>query len=87
MKIRFYSPFNRICGSELDIEIEESITLKDLIYMLSLRYSEFEKYASKEDDEALWAHMLIVKNGASITLNDYIDSNDKIDILPFAAGG
>ena len=87
MKIRFYKPFNRICGSELDIEIEEPITLKNLIYILSLSYSGFEKYASKENDEKLRAHMHVVNGGRLVKLDDTIQPNDKIGILPIASGG
>jgi hypothetical protein len=87
MKIRLYSPFNHICGSELDIKIKGPISLKKLICILSSKYSGFEKYALKKNDEELWAHMLVLKNGGAIRLDDKIDPDDYIHILPLASGG
>jgi molybdopterin converting factor small subunit len=87
MVIRFFGPFENLAEKETRITLKEPISTGAMIQMLADRYPGFARYAAKQDDVDLGAHVMLVRNGAPLKLADTIEDADSIHILLPVTGG
>jgi len=82
IKIKAFSVFTDILGKELILEIpgRETISLEDLIDLLTKKYSELSKLLNKIE------YILLV-NGKRVDKKYILHSGDEVAILPPASGG
>lgn len=86
MLIEFSKPFDKEFGERIEIELEGTLTLKELIELLALRFSGFKRF-SLEDDSSLSAHMMFARNGRILRLSDHLQAGDVIHLFLPGTGG
>ena len=88
MRINFYGPFKNSFGPKITLELEKSATIKELIFILSNQNAKFGRYfENRETDADLSGHIVFVKEGRILVLNDYIENSDVVHVLLPATGG
>ncbi|MCD6196570.1 MAG: MoaD family protein [Staphylothermus sp.] len=82
IRVKAFSVFTDILGKELILEIpgRETISLEDLIDLLTKKYSELSKLLNKIE------YILLV-NGKRVDKKYILHSGDEVAILPPASGG
>lgn len=90
MNIRLFSNLRDIVGKEeIEIEIESSVALQDLLNSIFFSYGEkAKKYIFKPTGQ-IADHLLISVNGNTIqnTQDILLKNDDQMTILPVLAGG
>jgi len=87
MVIKFFGPFEKLAEKEVRIELKKPISTQDMLQMLASRYPGFAPYSTKRDDAELSAHVMFIRNGASLKLTDKIEDKDCVNILLPVVGG
>lgn len=87
MRIRFIGPFEKLAGKEMALELERPITLRELIGCLSRRAEGFTTYTELETDEALAAHVMFLRGGRHLRLDDRVRAEDEVDVVLPVTGG
>ena len=87
--IRYFAPFDDLSGSKQEnLTVDKaSITVNELIEMLSNKYSKLKAYVSTTSDEALRRHMIVAIGTRIAHLEDAVHDGDNIKILPTISGG
>jgi len=87
MVIRFYGPFRKTAGDQIDIELQGEATLRDLVEMLSNRIDGFPSYSGRTTDTNLAAHVMFIRKGNFLKLDQRVEKSDIIDVVLPATGG
>jgi molybdopterin converting factor small subunit len=87
MHLQFFGPFDKLIEREIHLDLNESITLAELIHLLSSRYDAFAQYGEKKTDADLSAHVVFLKEGRPLKLADNIENSDTVKVLLPVAGG
>ena len=87
MVIRFLGPFRKLAEREIRIELEEAISIQELVKILASRYPGFARYSGTKEYGELSAHVMFVRNGAPLKLTDRIENTDHISVLVPVTGG
>ena len=88
MQINFYGPFKNLFGPKITLELDKSTTIKELICILSNENVKFGRYfENRETDADLSGHIVFVKEGRNLGLNDCIENSDVVHVLLPATGG
>ena len=92
MKIQFFSILQEIVGtSAIEIEPSENTTLRHLLNNLSNKYGvRFRNHLFKQNTQELNPNLIILYNGRRLKteqLNNPLNNNDTLVILPAASGG
>ena len=87
MIIEFFGPFQKIAEKETRIEVEAPITLAELLERLQYQYPKLKPLLMKETYAELSAHVMFIKNGEPIKLNDVLIDEDIIQVLLPVTGG
>ena len=87
MKVRFYAPFDKITGREAEFDIQEKVTLRQFIGVLRRKYPDLAPYLVEEDKSHFTSYIFVVRNGASLGLDDAVGDGDILSILLPATGG
>jgi len=87
MRIRFHGPFERLAGREVQMDVEGSVTLRQLLGYLADRFAGFALYTAKTTDEDLSAHVMFVRKGKHLKLGDTIENDDTLNVYLPVTGG
>jgi molybdopterin converting factor small subunit len=88
MKVCFRRPFDELAGmKETNLEIDESVQLKDVLKLLAAKAPGLRQYLCEETDEVLNFSILFVCGDKILRLEDRIQNKDKILLLPPISGG
>ena len=87
MRMRFFGPFYKLLGQEIDLHLSGPVSLEQLIRLLSSRYSVLEKYSKSTTDADLSAHIVFVREGRPLRLSDPIKDDDVVQVLLPVTGG
>ena len=83
-----YPPYRAGLGSrQLELEVPEGATLRDVLRLLARRSAEFEPLAGAKKDEWLWGQLLVHVKGEMVRLDDRLSEGDRLELLPPIAGG
>jgi len=89
---KFFTRLREITGKkEEEIEVQESVTIKDALKLVSERHSHQFKNYLYDENERVQSHLLFLVNGRSITdlhgFKTKLKDGDKVAILPPMSGG
>ncbi len=88
MKIRFFKPFDEISGQdEMDLELKKPVQVKEVLGEIEKRVPTFQRYLRKEKDEVLNFFVVLVRGDEILKLNDLIQDQDTVKVLPPISGG
>jgi molybdopterin converting factor small subunit len=88
LSVLAYPPYRAGLGfRDLDIEVPDGATLRDVLRLLARRSAEFEPLAAARKDEWLWGQLLVHVKGEMVRLDDRLNEGDKLELLPPIAGG
>ncbi|RJX32510.1 MAG: hypothetical protein C4525_10540 [Desulfarculus sp.] len=87
MRISFLGPFAELAGSELELALPGSISLRELIAELAVRFPGFARYAALDSDHGLSAHVCFLRQGRPLKLAERVQDQDQIQVLLPVTGG
>jgi molybdopterin converting factor small subunit len=88
VRIVIYPPYRNVIGSDvIDLPLDDSITLRDLLLRLGERYAPFGELANARSDEFLWGQLTVHVNEELAGLATLLHPEDRIDLMPPIAGG
>jgi hypothetical protein len=88
MVLRLFGHFATEVGQkEMNLDLENPVTLHELIRIISSKEKTFSKIAGSRDDADLSAHAMFFKKGRHLRLSDAITNSDTVEILIPATGG
>lgn len=87
MILKFYAPFDRLVGREARVELEEPLSLRDLLIRLRERHPGLAPYIHEDRDHAISAYVSFLREGKPVALDDLVEDRDTIEVLLPATGG
>jgi molybdopterin converting factor small subunit len=88
LEVVAYAPYREGLGfRNLNLEIEDGSTLRDVLTELARRSREFQPFATARKDEWLWGQLLVHVRGEMVRLDDRLHDGDCLELLPPIAGG
>jgi len=88
LEVVAYPPYREGLGfRNLNLEIEDGSTLRDVLTELARRSREFQPFATARKDEWLWGQLLVHVRGEMVRLDDRLNDGDCLELLPPIAGG
>ncbi len=87
MIVRFFGPFDRMAEKEARMDLEQPISLRDLLCSFRSRYPGLAPYLDEETDLGLSAHIAFIRNGKPVKLDDIIEDGDTLDAFLPVTGG
>ena len=87
MRIRLFGHFEAMAPKEIEVELERPVVLKKLLKRMAGMFPALAKYASFKTEVEMSAHLMVVKNGKPVKLDDEIQDNDKLYLMTHIAGG
>ena len=87
MRIQFFGPFENMAESDVWLEIQEPLNLAGVLGILKKRYKGLERWADKTSDAELSAHVMFLRNGKPLKLQDNVSNKDHIQVLLPVTGG
>jgi molybdopterin converting factor small subunit len=88
MKIRFFKPFDEISGrDEMDLDLKGPAQVKEILGAIEKKVPTFQRYLRKEKDEVLNFFVVLVRGDEILKLNDWVQDQDTVKILPPISGG
>jgi molybdopterin converting factor small subunit len=88
MKIRFFKPFDELSGKEeIDLELKRPLPVKELLGIIAEKVPSFRPYLAKEKDEILNFFVVLIRGDEILKLQDVVQAEDTIKILPPISGG
>ncbi len=88
MQVRFFKPFDELAGKgEIHLKIEKPIPVKELFGLIENQIPALQRYVKKEDDEIQSFFLLFVRGDEILKMEEYVNDNDVIKVLPPISGG
>ena len=88
MKVRFFKPFDEICGQEeIRLDLNGPVEVKDLLEILEGKFPSLKPYLQKAGDEVLSFFVILIRGGEVLKMHDRVNEEDVIQILPPISGG
>lgn len=87
MLIKFFAPFDRIVGREVEMEIRDPLPLRALLGLLRERFPGLGPYMEEETDAGLSAYIFFVRDGKPLKLDDMVRDGDTLNALLPVTGG
>lgn len=88
VRVRLAFPYRKLVGrEEIELEVNSSTKVRDILRMISERYPGFKEYADKGTDEQMATHMVILLQDQVLRLDDPVESDATIQIMAPIAGG
>lgn len=89
MKVRLYSPFNGMIGTDvISIDLSKESSLKEIIRQLIVTYPQFKAFIPADlTDEKLSKNLLFFKEGQVLRLDEKVGDEDELKVLPLLPGG
>lgn len=88
VRVRLAFPYRKLVGrEEVELEVNSSTKVRDILRMISERYPGFKEYADKGTDEQMATHMVILLQDQVLRLDDPVESDATIQIMAPIAGG
>jgi molybdopterin converting factor small subunit len=88
VRVRLAFPYRKLVGREVvELEVNSSTRVRDLLSMISERYPGFKEYSDKGTDEQMATHMVILLQDQVLRLDDPVESDATIQIMAPIAGG
>ncbi len=88
MKVRFFKPFDEISGrDEMDLDLKGPVQVKEVLGAIEKKVPTFQRYVRKEKDEVLNFFVVLVRGDEILKLNDWVQDQDTVKILPPISGG
>jgi len=88
MKVRFFKPFDEISGrDEMDLDLKGPVQVKEVLGAIEKEVPTFQRYLRKEKDEVLNFFVVLVRGDEILKLNDVIQDQDTVKVLPPISGG
>lgn len=87
MRIRFFGPFERLIQREVRIQFRDRTSLRDLVALLRDQYEALAPYLECETGDELSYHIMFVKDGKPLKLDDCLDDHDTVKVLLPVTGG
>ena len=88
MKVRFFKPFDEISGrDEMDLDLKGPARVKEVLGAIEKKVPTFHRYLRKEKDEVLNFFVILVRGDEILKLNDWVQDQDTVKVLPPISGG
>jgi len=88
MRVRFFKPFDEISGrDEMDLDLKGPVQVKEVLGAIEKKVPTFQRYLRKEKDEVLNFFVVFVRGDEILKLNDWVQDQDTVKILPPISGG
>jgi len=88
MKVRFFKPFDDLSGqSEILVDLKKPISVEELFNVLETRLPSFQKYVHREGDEVQNRFAILVRGDEILKLQDLVQPEDVVKVLPPISGG
>jgi molybdopterin converting factor small subunit len=88
MKVRFFKPFDEISGrDEMDLDLKGPARVKEVLGAIEKKVPTFQRYLRKEKDEVLNFFVILVRGDEILKLNDWVQDQDTVKVLPPISGG
>ena len=87
LKIKFYTPLDRILGPVKEIPVEHPVSVADLLRSLMEETPEFGPYAGFGPRDVQPYALMVWRNGKPLKLADILNPTDELEMILMAAGG
>lgn len=87
MKIKMYSPLDRIVGRVKEVTFAHPISLADLLRSLTEEIPVLAPYSGFGPKDVQPYGLLIWRDGKLLTLADILNPTDELEMIPMIAGG
>jgi molybdopterin converting factor small subunit len=88
MRVRFFKPFDEISGrDEMDLDLKGPVQVKEVLGAIEKKVPTFQRYLRKEKDEVLNFFVVLVRGDEILKLNDWVQDQDTVKVLPPISGG
>jgi len=88
VKVRFSYPYRKLVGKdEVELEVNGSTKVRELLRMVAERHPGFKEYADKGSDEQMSTHMVILLQDRVLRLEDAVEPGMTIQLMAPIAGG
>jgi molybdopterin converting factor small subunit len=88
VRIEAHPPYRAGLGAgQLQVDLPEGSTLRDLLRTLARQSQEFQPLASARRDEWLWGQLLVHARGEIVRLDQPLHDGECLELLPPIAGG
>jgi molybdopterin converting factor small subunit len=88
LKVRFFKPLAELSGKEeIDFDLKRPLPVKELLGILAERIPSLRPYLRKEKDEILNFFVVLIRGDEILRLQDMVQEEDTIKILPPISGG
>jgi len=87
MLIRFFGPFEKLVGKEVHINLTRKSSLSSVISLLRDQYAGLTPYLEYRGDADLSYHIMFVKDGRPLKLDDRLCDHDTLQVLLPVTGG
>ena len=88
MKIQFFKPFDELSGrEEIDLDLKGPVKVREVLGMIEKEVPSFRRFLQKEKDEVLNFFVVLVRGDEILKLNDWVQDQDTVKILPPISGG
>lgn len=85
--LKFFGPFDRIVGREIEMKLREPVSLRTLLGKLRESYPGMAPYVYEDTDAGLSAHIFFVRDGKPVRLDDIVKDEDTLNALLPITGG
>ena len=88
MEVRFFKPFDEIAGtSAIRLKVLGPTPVRGLLKRLEEEILSFKPYVKMEGDEEQFFFMILVRGGEILKLDDLVEDEDVVKVLPPISGG
>jgi hypothetical protein len=87
LKIKMYSPLDRIVGPVKEVSLAHPISVADLLRSLAKESPVLAPYAGFGPKDVQPYGLLIWRDGKLLTLADILNPTDELEMIPMIAGG
>ena len=83
MIIRFLGPFEGLVAKHMNVNLNRKVELKEVILYVAERAEGFVNYTEMETDAPIPAHVMFLKRGKVLRLNDQVYSAEREGVRRF----
>ena len=87
MNFKFFGSLKSIAGEQIEIELEQPSTLRELLSALPAQLGRLIPYGEKTTDAQLLANLSFFKGNQLMRIDDPIETDDTILVLLPPTGG